>query len=70
MFLPGRRAFHVAAMSGDNDRFQGASVDKSTATMRGFHSPPERRGAKVRFNVAAAAFVRGPTHHRDLESKY
>lgn len=49
VFLPQRWAFHVAAMSRDNDHFQGASADKSTATIKGFHSPPELCGATVYF---------------------
>lgn len=49
MFLPQRRAFHVTAMSSDNDHFQGNSADKSTAAIKGFHSPLELCGATVYF---------------------
>lgn len=61
MFLPQRWAFHVAATSRDNDHFQGASADKSTATNKGFHSPPELCGATVYFyfDLDAAALAGG-----------
>lgn len=61
MFLPESRAFHVAAMSRDNDHFRGASADKSTATIKGFLSPLELCGVTVvfYFDLVAAALVGG-----------
>lgn len=61
MFLPQCWAFHVAAMSRDNDHFQGASADKSTITIKGFHSPPELCGTTVYFcfDSDAAALTGG-----------
>lgn len=61
MFLPQCWAFHVTAMSRDNDHFQGASADKSTATIKGFHSPLELCGATLYFyfDSDAAALAGG-----------
>lgn len=36
-------------MCTDNDHFRGASADKSTAAIKGFHSPLQLRGAAVDF---------------------
>lgn len=51
----------MAAISRDNDHLQGASADKSTATIKGFHSSLELCGATVyfRFDLHVTALAGG-----------